>query len=537
MSDIFVVGHKNPDTDSVVSAMAYAALRNALGHREYVATHLDHISDETKRMLEHFGFEEPLRIRNVKNQIKDLDYDTPPALNASVTLDRAWQVMKDLETPVLPVINEDGSLYGTLSSSDITSYTLSTINEPRVQDIPLFNLLSVLEGKLLNDGFDCPNMLSGTVTVAVPQENENLLFADEDSIVIVGNQPDMIKRAIEKNVNAVIVCQSTVDSEIYKAAERTCVITTPFDAGRALKLIYQAVPISRACFTGHIETFKLTDYVDDVREAVSKSRFRCYPIVDETGRVVGTVARFHLLKPRRKKVVLVDHNESAQAVSGLEEAEIMEIIDHHRLADIETGQPIAVRNEPVGSTTTIVTAMYQEKGVMPSAKMAGLMCAAILSDTVSFKSPTCTKRDIAMAERLSKIANISLEELGKELFDTNAVNAKPTDELIKSDFKEFHIAEQFFGVGQLTCVDSLSLLSRKDEFMEALKVLKKQKGYNFVMMMLTDVLKEGSQIIYVGHDDIIKFAFSVELDDGTVFLPGVMSRKKQIIPMLTALWG
>ena len=274
-----------------------------------------------------------------------------------------------------------------------------------------------------------------------------------------------------------------------------------------------------------------------MREVLLKSRYRCYPVLDENERVVGTLSRFHLLRPRRKRVVLVDHNESAQSVPGLDQVEIMEIIDHHRLADIQTVQPISVRNEPVGSTNTIITAMYQELGVMPSPKMAGLMAAAILSDTVMFKSPTCTKRDIAMAERLARIAHISLEELGRELFSVQGTDDKPIEELFRTDYKVFHIAEHNIGVSQITCAEAAGLLARREEFLAYMTKLKKDKEFDFVILMITDVLQEGSHILYVGGDDAMQQAFSVEPKDNYMFLPGVMSRKKQIIPMLTALWG
>ena len=238
---------------------------------------------------------------------------------------------------------------------------------------------------------------------------------------------------------------------------------------------------------------------------------------------------------RGKRVVLVDHNERAQAVPGLDQAEILEIIDHHRLADIQTSQPIRVRNEPVGSTATIIAGMYQEHGVMPSANMAGLLAAAILADTVMFKSPTCTKRDIAMAERMARIGGVNIKELGRQLFST--AGGKSVEELVSSDFKEFHIGEQNLGVGQVTCLDSMEMLERKDEFLDVMRRLQEEHHYNMVILMLTDVLLEGTQLLYVGSDEAIRNAFSAEPKDNALFLPGVMSRKKQIIPMLSALWG
>ena len=251
---------------------------------------------------------------------------------------------------------------------------------------------------------------------------------------------------------------------------------------------------------------------------------------------MGVLSRYHLLRPRRKRVVLVDHNEAAQSVPGLEEAEILEIIDHHRLADIQTTNPIYVRNEPVGSTNTIIASMFQDRGLMPSAKMAGMMAAAILSDTVMFKSPTCTEKDRRTAERMARIANISLDELGREIFSAS-LDSKTVQDLLMSDYKEFHIAGHDLAVSQITCVDSPKMLERKEEFLNEMRLLAERKGFSMIILMLTDVLLEGTQIIYLGDDEIIQQAFNLTPKDNTLFLPHVMSRKKQVIPMLSALWG
>ena len=537
MNEIFVVGHRNPDTDSIVAAMSYAALCNALGDREYVPACLGHISDETQRMLDKFGFAAPRFIRDVRTQVSDLDFDTPPALNASVTMYRAWQMMREQKVSVIPVINEDGTLYGTLSAGDIASYSLLTMIDPHLDEVPLFNILSTLEGKILNEGAELIDSISGNVVIALPQSRETLLFNDPDSIVLCGDQPDMIERALKLGVSCIVLCQTEAKPEWLENAGSTCIVSTPFDAAKVAKLIYQAIPISRPCHTESPICFHLSDYIDDVREEVLKSRYRCYPVLDENEKVVGTLSRYHLLRPRRKRVVLVDHNEKSQAVAGLEQAEILEIIDHHRLADIQTTQPIRMRNEPVGSTTTIITGMYQEHGVMPSPAMAGLMAAAILSDTVMFKSPTCTKRDIALAERMARLANVKVETLGKELFSGGNGEQKPVSDLIRSDFKEFHISGQRLGVAQITTLDSEKMLERSEEFLAEMRRMKNDSGYDIVILMLTDVLREGTQLLYVGSDETIRRAFSVEPKDNMLFLPGVMSRKKQIIPMLTALWG
>lgn len=537
MGDIYVTGHRNPDTDSIVASLAYANLRNALGDRSYKAVRLGEVNDETARLLKRFGIEAPPLVKNMRTQVFDLDYDRTPALDRSVPLDLAWHTMSDGGFSVVPIVDENGKLYGMLSAGDIASFDMQTMTENRIDDLPLFNLLSVLEGTLVNDLNCSADTVSGELYITLPQNFEDQALTNPDSILICGDQPEIIERAISSGVHCLIICRANIRPEWANTGEGTCVISTPLSARRVSRIIYQCLPVERIVESKDVVAFHLTDYLDDVREIMLKSRYRSYPVLDEDGHVMGTISRFHLLRPRRKQVVLVDHNEAAQSVPALDQVEILEIIDHHRLADIQTSQPICVRNEPVGSTNTILTAMYQERGVMPSPKIAGLMAGAILSDTVMFKSPTCTKRDIAMAERLSRIAGVSLEEIGRELYAAGSTDGKSAEDLFRTDYKQFHIAEQNIGVSQITCVDADHLLKRRDEFLTLMRNLKEKQEFDMVILMITDVLQEGSHIFYVGDDDVIRQAFNKEPHDNYLFLKGVMSRKKQIIPMLTALWG
>ena len=537
MDPIYVTGHRNPDTDSIVAAMAYAALRNAVGDREYEAACLGHVSDETQIVLDRFGFQPPKQIRDMHTQVRDLDFDTPPVLSAAVTVGRAWKLLQELKNiAAVPVANEDGTLYGMLSREDVATYNMELTMSGVLEDVPLFNVLSVLEGKILNDAGEDLDAVSGEVTIALPQSRENLLVNTPNSVVLCGHQPDMIRRALEMNVNCLVLCQAELPEELRDLPTATCIITTPFDAYRAARLIFQSTPVSRICRRKDLVCFHLEDRVDEVQEQVLKHRDPCYPILDENEHVTGVLTRYHLLRPRRKRVVLVDHNEAAQSVPGLEEAEILEIIDHHRLADIQTANPIYVRNEPVGSTNTIIASMFQDRGLMPSANMAGMMAAAILSDTVMFKSPTCTDRDRRTAERMARIANVSLEELGNQIFSAS-LKQRSAEDLLFSDYKEFHIAGHDLAVAQVTCMDSPNMLERTDEFLELMKKTVKAKHMSFMLLMLTDVLLEGTQLIYLGDDETIRQAFGVTPRGNTAFLPHVMSRKKQIIPMLSALWG
>ena len=538
MEQVYVVGHRNPDTDSIVSAMAYAALRNAVGDREYTAARLGHLSDETKMIISRFGFEPPQLIKDMRTQVQDLDYDTPPIFHEAVTVERIWsQLQNDARTAAVPVTDDDGYLSGMLTAGDVAAYDMHTISDPTLRAVPLFNILSVLEGQILSEPDGMVNAITGQVVLALPQNADQLPFRGRDTVLICGHQPEMLRRAVEFGVSCVILCQAELPEDIRAAAKDTCIISTPYDSYRTVRRIFQAIPVSRIACKENLQYFHLTDYIDDVREVVLKSRYRSYPILDENERVVGTLSRYHLIRPRRKKVVLVDHNELAQSVPGLAQTEILAIIDHHRLADIQTKNPIYVRNEPVGSTCTIVAGMYQERGLMPSPKLAGLLAAAIVSDTVLFKSPTCTQRDRQMAERMAHIAEISLEELGQEIFSASASEDKPATDLLFADFKEFHIAGHDFGVSQITCVDSERQLRRKDEFLALMERTKKKHGYSMMLLMLTDVLLEGSKILCLGGEDTFRQAFNVELKDHEAFLPKVMSRKKQIIPMLSALWG
>jgi len=539
MDPIYVFGHRNPDTDSVVSAMAYAALNNSLGNSEYIAARLGHLNDETAFLLERFGFQPPLYMTTVRTQVRDIEFDRPPTLSSGVAVSRAWEALREnVGVPAVPVTDEQGKLYGLVTSGSIAEKDMDSILHPAIDAVPVFNLLSALEGIIINDESDVFDCISGDVVIALPCGDGNVRGIREGSVVICGHQEDVVDLAIERQASCVILCQTDLADKYRGLSSHTCIIATPCDAYRAARMIYQAIPVGRIAQIKNIVHFHLDDYIDDVRDAVLQSRYRSYPVLDETQKVVGTLSRYHLIRPRRKRVVLMDHNERAQSVQGLEQAEIVAIIDHHRLADVQTGNPVFMRNEPVGSTTTIVATMYQERGLMPSQRLAGLMAAAILSDTVMFKSPTCTNHDKRIAERLARIAGIDLEELGKEIFSLGTSASKTVDELLATDFKEFHIAGHTLGIGQITCLDTESVLSRLEELLPAMEKMKRDREYDLQLLMLTDVLREGTELIFLGDDDVIRMAFNTgEIQGNHVFLPGVVSRKKQIVPALSLLWG
>ena len=539
MDPIYVCGHRNPDTDSIVSAMAYAALNNALGDHDYVAAMLGQPNDESRFLLERFGFEPPLLLSTVRTQVRDIEYDDPPTIGRQVAVSHAWQILRDHKAlSAVPVTNEDGTLYGMITAGGVAESDMESISNPRVTDVPVFNLLSALEGHIINTEEDAFDLISGEVVIALHHHGDSLRGVPEGAIILCGASEAVIDAALSRNASCIIVCQGAIPEKYQGIHSPTCLIVTPWDAYRAARMIYQAIPVSRIAQTEDLVYFHLNDFIDDVRETVLQSRYRSYPIIDHRSRVVGTLSRYHLLRPRRKRVVLVDHNEKSQSIPGLDQAEIVAIIDHHRLADVQTGHPVFMRNEPVGSTTTIVATMFQERGLQPSEKLAGLMAAAILSDTVLFKSPTCTPRDRRMAERLARIAGIDLDTLGREMFSAVSSADKPIESLLNTDFKEFHIAGHTLGISQITCLETDGMLARQNELLPAMEKLKALRGYDLLLVMLTDVLRCGTELVFLGDEETVEQAFNTGKIKGQhVFLPGVVSRKKQIVPALAGLWG
>ena len=535
MESVYVLGHKNPDSDAIVSAMAYAALHNALGENNYVAARIGHLNTETSFLLEHFGFTPPLYIRSVRTQLSDIDYDKPPAIGAAVPVSHAWKVLHQQGNSVsaLPITREDGTLFGLATSGGIAENDMESFNNPTVSAIPVCNLLGALEGNIINDEQDDFDEISGEVMIALPGTKIRA-----GAIVLISDQKDMAEQALEAGASCLIFCQSSLAEQYRNLSSDTCLIVTPFDAYHAARMIFQSVPIGRIACTENLVYFHLNDYLDDVRDVVVKSRYRSYPVLDENEKVVGTISRYHLIRPRKKKVVLMDHNEVGQSVSGLDQAEIVGIIDHHRLADVQTGNPVFMRNEPVGSTTSIVASMFQERGIMPSPQLAGLMAAAIISDTVMFKSPTCTPHDKTLAERLARHAGIDLGELGKAMFSRGASPDKPVEALLRADQKEFHLSSHSLSISQITTVDIEPFMARRQEFVEALEALRSEKHYDNAFLMITSVLREGTELFFAGDEETVKNAFGVdEVHDHHVFLPHVLSRKKQIVPALSQLWG
>lgn len=536
---IYVTGHRHPDTDSVVSAIAYAALKNALGEREVVPVRLGEINAETLVVLERFGFEQPMLINNVKTQLSDIVFDRPPIVGSGVTVRAAWNIMIDNNVQSICVADEDGKLVGTLATSDIAQHDMSSALLGFNVSTNAFNLASALEGFLIGAGEDW-DFIHGPICIAVQSDEHITGDRMENSVLIAGDRSNIVELASEAGAACLVLCEVDAQSPVAEAAASAPipVVLTHYDAYRASRLISHSVPVSSMMHHEEPATvFHLDDFIDDVREAMQSNRAPSYPVLDDAERVVGMLTRYHLLNHARKRVILVDHNEPGQSVPGIEQAELLEILDHHRLSDIQTRSPVSIRMEPVGSTTTIVSSMFFEHGVTPSKPLAGLIAAGILSDTVMFKSPTCTEKDRRMAYRMAQLAGLDLEKLGIEIFSAASdIASKTPKELLFNDFKEFVIGGQKVGIGQVTCMDVSDLLPVEKELLEEMEKVRVEQEMDFVLLMETEIVKEGTKLLFVGNaHKTIEAAFGVAMQENSVFLSGVMSRKKQVVPQISAV--
>lgn len=540
---VWVIGHKNPDTDSICSAIAYAELKNKIGGRKYEAKRAGQPNEETKYVLEHFKVEAPEYVGDVGAQVKDIEIRETPGVSCQISLKTAWEMMKAQNVATLPIVRENGTLQGLIITGDIaTSYM--DVYDSRILATARTQYRSIaetLEGEVIV-GNEHGYFVKGKVVVAAGSPELMKEYIEDDDLVILGDRPEAQMCALEMNASCLIlVSDSKVSEQIQDMAnEKGCVIiTTPYDSYTVSRLINQSMPIKYFMRKENLVTFETEEFVEDVQKVMSKERHRDFPVIDEEGKYVGMISRRNLLDMRRKQLILVDHNEKSQAVNGVESAEILEIIDHHKLGDIETIAPVFFRNQPVGCTGTIVYQMYQEYGVDINRKIAGLLCSAIISDTLMFRSPTCTEVDKKSAEALAERAGISIEEHAKNMFKAGSNFAsKSAEEIFYQDFKAFNAGAKEFGVGQLSAMSDEELQEVKEKLMPYMPQVLEERKLDMIYIMLTNILEESSELIYVGAEarEIAESAFHghFEAREDSLWLKGVVSRKKQVIPAFMA---
>ena len=536
---IYVTGHKNPDSDSICAAYAYAEFKNKIGDIETIACRLGNVNQETQYILDYFNAEAPQLLKTVKLKVEDLQFDNISPVSPELSLKTAWTIMRDKNIKTLPVADENDHLLGVLSVANLTSCYMD-IWDNRIlakSNTTLDNILDTLSAKVCYTNEDI-KQFPGKIAVTAMQPDTMSEHIEAGDIAIVGDREEAQTELINLNVSLMIVTGGYAPSEKVMSLAKehgVTVIVTQHDSFTASRLIVQSIPVGYVMVKENIVSFTTDDLVDDIKGIMSETRFRSYPVLDENGRVVGTVSRYHLISNHKKKVIQVDHNERGQSVDGLEDAEVVEIIDHHRVADIQTNNPIYFRNEPVGSTSTIVAKCFFENGIRPSRKAAGLLCGAIISDTLLFRSPTCTPQDKYICKKLSEIAGINIEEFAKEMFKAGtSLKGKTVEQIFNTDFKPFTIEGTKVGISQVNTMDIEGFMPLKEEMLNYMDQKAKEAGLEMVMLLLTDILNEGSEILVTGaKPEIVEKAFKVTLKDKGAFLPGVLSRKKQVVPPIT----
>ena len=538
---IFVIGHKNPDTDSICSAIAYADIKSRTDpERKYVARRAGQINEETEFVLNYFGVDPPVYLGNIGTQVKDMDIHFCPDADKTMSLKNAWDLMQKNGLVSLPIRDETGDLEGLVTIGDIAtiymdtqdSYLLSTAKTQYKR------IAETLDGLILegdgNDYFTDGKILVGTADPDLMKE-----YVEEKDMVILGNRVEDQIQAISQDVSCIILGMGIEVSDEVRGMAREkniVIIMSPYDTFTISRLINQSIPVSYVMIKDQIISFSTEDFTDDIQEVMAKKRHRTFPVINKRGKCVGTISRRNFLDMKHKKVILVDHNEEGQAVDNIHSAEILEIIDHHKLGSLQTIYPINFRNEPVGCTATILYSIYQEHRLEIPPKIAGLLCAAIISDTLMFRSPTCTQKDKIAASALSLIANIRIEDFAREMFRAGSnLKEKSSEEIFFQDYKKF-IAEGnvVFGVGQISSMDNEELNDIKERLLTYISGEIGHSGVTRIYFMLTNIMEESTQLLYCGEGsaDMAREAFHIEPEGDCFVLKGIVSRKKQLIPAM-----
>jgi manganese-dependent inorganic pyrophosphatase len=537
---VYITGHRNPDTDSVCAAIAYSHLKRKLGIKA-VPVRLGEISLETSFVLKYFDLPSPPLLYTVKRQVSDLNIDSVSPISPHISIKTAWSIMQRNNMKVLPVVDEHEKILGIVTLSDITNKYMNAIdnNTLAASHTPIENILDTINAKLLVPPTN-PFTTTGKIHVAASSLEDIHSTVEKGDILIIGKRTDVFEEAVKKKVSLIVLTMVTdADPELLKSAKDAgiVVMASMADTFTVARLINQSIPINYVMTKTNLSYFEVNDLVDDIRDKMLKTRYRSYPVVDNNNHVVGFISRYHLISPRQKKVILVDHNDMSQTVDGIEQAEILEIIDHHRLGDIQTGNPIFFKNEPVGSTSTIIANMYFNEGIRPSQGIAGIMCAAILSDTLKFMSPTCTYTDKMTAERLAEIAGINIEAFSAEMFKAGStLKGRKIPDIVRGDLKDYLLGSLRVGIGQVYTQDLETLASLRDKILEEMDSVQKEFGFGIVMLLVTDILNKGSEMLVSGpQSKLVAEAFNQEIVNHSLYLAGVVSRKKQVLPKLATV--
>lgn len=541
---INIIGHKNPDTDSICSAIAYAWLKNKMeetsgGQKRYIPRRAGQVSSETAFVLNTFHTAVPSYINDVRSQVKDANLDESCPVSRTLSLKNAWRILTERHLATLPVVDDQNHLEGLITLGDIAKSFMGVYGNTILSEAhtPYKNILETIDGQLLVGDPDSA-VTRGKVLIAAANPDLMEKYIEEDDIVILGDRYESQLCAIEMNASCLIVCMGAdVSPAIQKLAEsKNCAImTTEYDSFITARLLNQSIPIAHFMVRDHLITFRLDHFVEDIKSTMSHQRHRDFPVLDGEDRFIGMLSRHSLIDMDKKQLILVDHNERSQAVDGINDAVILEIIDHHKLGHVETLTPVNFRNQPVGCTSTIIYMMYQENHVEIPPDIAGLMCSAIISDTLLFRSPTCTPLDRQAAQTLADIAGIDMESYARDMFNAGSnLKNKSAEDIFYQDFKKFTAGKTTFGVGQINAMNQESLDEVRGRMMEYLELAMTHHEVDMIYFMLTNILTESTELLCYGDSAVSTAANAFgQTPDGPILrLPGVVSRKKQLIPKL-----
>jgi manganese-dependent inorganic pyrophosphatase len=532
---IYVTGHRNPDTDSIGSAIGYAELKQRLDPRnEYVPARLGEVNAQTRWLLERSGAAEPALLPHVRLRVCDVMREGFPVARHGEPVRAVGQAMAGGGLDLMPIVGDEGALVGVMTERALARrYIRESREASSLVDAPttVSAVVGVLEGELVAGE---EREIAGRVWApSMAVESPSRIAAGD--VVVIGDRPEAQRQAIERGVALLVTSNGTVPSEDVLALTRergTVVVSSPLDTYVSARMITLAAPC-RALMDREPLTVGPEDLLADVSDQVKNVHYGAALAIDAARRPIGVVTRSDLVRPTPRRVLLVDHAEQAQSVDGVEEAEIVEILDHHHVGSIETTVPVTATFDPVGSTATLVIERFRQNGMEPSRPAATMLLGAILSDTVILNSPTTTERDRSVVDYLQRVLAIDATEFGREMFEeTSDVSRLPAEEIISRDVKEYEAAG-----GKTICIAQVetvgnSLLERKEELLAALNARREAKGYSVFALMVTDILSKGTELLAVGDRGPLERAFGRPAADGVVGLPGVMSRKKQVAPKL-----
>ncbi|MCT1795395.1 putative manganese-dependent inorganic diphosphatase [Helcococcus kunzii] len=536
---IYITGHKNPDTDSIASAIVYSDLKSRIdSDNEYVPIRLGDLNLESKWVLEKWNQDAPKYVENLKQKVEDLGLVKPLTIKDNISIYQAANYLQPRNISFLPIVDDEGRLKGIVTLSNLTKSYMDVWDDVILwrAGTKIENIVEVLSGEIVHLP-ENPNKFDGRMLVYASQVDEEG-HSKEGDILIVGNRLDSQREAIERKVGILIVSSGhkVEDDILQKAKENNVtVLTTKYNSFMAARLLPQAIPVSYVMTTDNLQYFKPEEYLEDVSRKVKNTRFRNFPIVNDDLVVIGELNRNDLLFDKKKQLILVDHNESNQSIDDRDNVEILEIIDHHRVANIHTNSPIYFRNVPVGCTSTILAMMYKEYGLTPSKEMAGLMASAIISDTLLFRSPTTTEVDKKILRELAEIAEIDLEAYGEEMFSagTSLEGVSVTD-ILMTDSKKFEIEDKNARVSQAFTTNLDSVEKFIDEIITSMTNVNNNEKTDVFALFITDIFNEQSLVITVGKlNEVIANEFGVEYKEKGYLVKDLLSRKKQFIPALT----